>query len=136
MQKLSLLFVALTLSAAQPPAPSPVPLQHPVQDKNFYILSLIEQSPAAKSAIKSDPTLSKLAETKRIALTESVKTCPADPACYAKALKWTNEEIDQAKHALSSLKFSIDTPLRRSGMYIRYHGKSPEALLMQAWIDA
>jgi len=112
MQKLSILFVALALSAAQPPAPTPVPLQHPVQDKNFYILSLIEQSPAAKSAIKSDPILAKLAEAKRAGLSEAVKTCPADPSCYAKALKWTNEEIDQAKHALSSLKFSIDTPLR------------------------
>src|ERR1700712_2065302 len=103
MSRLSLLFVATTLYAAQPPATSPLPLRHPVQDKTFYILSVIQQTPAANRAVKADPTLSMLADSKRAALADAVKTCAADLGCYAKAMKWTSEEIDQAKHALSEL---------------------------------
>src|SRR4051812_43493335 len=131
MSSLSLLLAVLSL-----PPSTPLPLHHPVQDKNFYLLSLIEQTPAARRAVKTDPTLSRLAEAKRAALSESVKSCATDLACYAKALKWTNEEIDQTKHALTVLSPILDASLRRSGMYIRYREKTADGLIMQAWIDA
>src|SRR6516225_5036735 len=52
------------LSAAQEakaPERAPVPLLKPVQDKNFYLLSMIEKTAAVKQAVENEPALSRIA---------------------------------------------------------------------------
>jgi hypothetical protein len=64
-----LLLAAATAFALQTagPAPHPVPLHAPLQDKNFYLLSLIEQNDALKTAIRPDPVLAAMT-AKRLAV--------------------------------------------------------------------
>jgi len=47
-------FLCLCLRAADP-AKAPLALRSPVQDKNFYLLSMIERTPAVRAATRSDP---------------------------------------------------------------------------------
>ena len=49
------LFVSLSL--AQEPAHRPLELRSPVQDKNFYVLSLIERTPGAAQAVGEEHAL-------------------------------------------------------------------------------
>ena len=140
---LCLLFIpAAALPPPPQPARAPLPLHSPVQDKNFYLLSLIERLPAAKQAIQTDPELSQLAAAKRAALAQAAQACEARLACYADALKWTDSDAARAAAALTRLyrdsaavRQLVDGPLRRSGVLIRYQSKTGEDLLAQAWSD-
>jgi len=115
-----LILAFCAIASAQQPAPAPLALHSPVQDKNFYFLSTLERLPA----VKQDPTLARIAAEKRKALTDPIN-----------ALKWTDDEIEEVEIALRSLKIA-EAPLRRSGVFIRYQSKSAEELVDQAWVDA
>jgi hypothetical protein len=118
----SAIFFALAATAiAQQHAP--VRLESPVQDKNFYLLSLLERSPAARNAIGNDPLLGKLRP---------------DAATF----QWSEAQIAEASRALAGLyrnspeiKALVDGPLRDSGMYVRYDKLDGGALLEHAWQD-
>ncbi|MGJ5814368.1 YdcF family protein [Paludibaculum fermentans] len=136
------LFLLLTLLTHAAPRPAPLTLHHPVQDKNFYLLSSIEQSPSVRALIQADPALTQIATAKRSALLDAPRTCAADVECYAKAMRWSDEEIAQARAALARLAANpamarfVDGVLRPSGMFQRYHAKPSAALLETAWEDA
>lgn len=146
---LALLPVILGGAAAQPAirfveaAKVPLVLTSPVQDKNFYLLSMIERSAPVRQAVKADLGLAKLTDAKRESLAHAVKSCGADLECYAAAMKWTDSESVTTARALIELsrqsdavKRVIDGPLRASGMFQRYADRSDEELLSQAWIDS
>lgn len=138
---LLLLIAACGLAAAEP-AHAPVTMRHPLQDKNYFLLSAIQRTPAVRALLQADPALAQLATTKRTALLGSTQSCAAEVACYAKSMRWTDDEIAQARTALAALtknpavsRFTEDV-LRRSGMFQRY-GKEPDSsLLERAWTDA
>jgi hypothetical protein len=117
---------------ADAPARAPLPLSAPLQDKNFFVLTLLEQvSP-------SDAELKDLLRTKQ----EVLRNC-ADVACFTSKMRFTDDEIALAAGALTRLYRSeaairemTNGALRRSGTYIRYHDKDGEALLDAAWRDA
>jgi hypothetical protein len=147
--RLAVLTALLFVVAGQPgnrpddAAKVPLALTSPVQDKNFYLLSMIERTAPVHDAAKADPGLAKLAEAKRESLAQAVKSCAADLECYAAAMKWTDAESDAAAHALIDLsrqggavKRVVDGPLRASGMFQRYRDRSDEELLSQAWLDS
>jgi len=46
------------------PVHAPVKLQSPLQDKNFYLLSMIERSPAVRAAVNADPALARIASAR------------------------------------------------------------------------
>ncbi|MDQ6802921.1 MAG: hypothetical protein M3041_19120, partial [Acidobacteriota bacterium] len=56
----TLLFAASLLSAEKAPARAPLLLTAPVQDKNFFLLSLFERSAAVSNAIRSDAELKEI----------------------------------------------------------------------------
>lgn len=125
------------------PAKSPVALHSPVQDKNFYLLSMLERSAAVRQVAKADPTLAALTEAKRASLERAVSSCGADLECYAAAMKWSDAESSTAAQALRglyeqshALKRLVDGPLRASGMFQRDHDQPGEELLSRAWLDA
>lgn len=135
-----LAVIASGLPAADP-AHAPIPFKDPLQDKNFFLLSAIERTPAVRTLVQSDPALAQLATAKRQALSNAVNTCAADVACYANALRWTDGEITQARTALSALatkpavsRFTGDV-LRRSGMFVRYNAQPDAEFLDHAWTD-
>jgi hypothetical protein len=104
----------LLLSAA---APAPVALQNSVQDKNFYLLSLIESTPSVKKAVAEDPVLSHLRPGYQITSAESAEAARALSALYQKS---------------PAVRAMADGPLRTSGMYIRYDNLPGGELLERA----
>src|SRR6266851_4272284 len=69
----STLFVCL--SFAQEPAQRVLELRSPVQDKNFYVLSLIERIPGAAKAVGEEGSLASILDRKRMALEGAAKSC-------------------------------------------------------------
>jgi len=129
-------LVALLLVAgwlhAEGPARAPLPLSAPVQDKNFFVLSLLER------AHPSDAELNDLLRAKQ----DVLRTC-ADVACFTSKMRFSDDEISRAATALNRLYRSdaalreiTNDDLRRSGTYVRYQAKEGEALLDAAWRDA
>ncbi len=123
--------------------PVPVKLTAPVQDKNFWLLSMLERNPAVRDAVKKDPALSRIAEKRLTALDKAARTCALDLECYAVALEWSEPQASEAGHALGVLYKSsqavqtlADGELRSGGMYVRYAALPGDALLEKAWSDS
>ena len=112
MKLLAALFPVLLLGQ---PLVTPVALTSPVQDKVFYVLSLLEQNPVKSS------TLEEIGARKRAALQQ--------PGSPIEALRWTPEEIAAVGGVLKNVT-TLDAPLRASGFYIR------DPQLRKAWEDA
>ena len=140
------LLLPLCLAAAclgADAARAPVVFRAPVQDKNFYLLSMFEQTAAVRQTLRTDAGLRSLAETKRQSLHTAAGSCGAGIDCYTTALMWKDAEIEAAGRILRELYGSneglrrlADGPLRRSGMFQRYHAKPGDEVLAQAWLDA
>lgn len=116
------LFIATALRAAGP-AHAPLPLRDAVRDKNFFVLSLIEQK------------LPDVLAAKRAALHKAATECEKEAECFAAALRWTDAEMNDVAAALKPNAELIGA-LRRSGAYVRYASKSDDELLDAAWLDA
>ena len=99
---------------------APLHLTKPVQDKNFYALSLLKAE---------DPELGALRRTKVDALHKSVTTCALDVTCFAAAMKFSDAEIAQAAAALRRLHLD-ESALRASGTEILH------PTFEAAWLDA
>jgi hypothetical protein len=130
------------LAATAEPVRTPIRLEAPVQDKNFYLLSTLERTPDVRDAVKADPALAHISAERRAALDKAAKTCNLDLDCYAAAFKWSDAQSNDAGHALTALYRSspavrrlADGPLRESGMYVRYQSLGGDQLLDRAWAD-
>jgi hypothetical protein len=124
------------------PEHKPLDLQSPVRDKNFYLLSAIERTPAVRDAAKRDPVLARIAAEHLAAIDHAVEACNIDIDCNTSAFRWTDAQIEEAAHALSALyaasapmRTLVDGPLRASGMYVRFADQAGPAFLERAWID-
>jgi hypothetical protein len=130
-----------TLLGAEP-ARTPLVLRDPLQDKNFYLLSSIESTPEIRDLVKGDPALARIGTGKRAALRRAQDSCAADAACYAQAMRWSDDEVAQASAALAALGINpamsrfVDGALRESGVFQRYSSDTAAALLKNAWQDA
>jgi hypothetical protein len=67
--------------AAAEPLRAPVRLEAPVQDKNFYLLSLLERTPDVREAVQAEPVLARIAAERLATLDKAVKTCNLDIDC-------------------------------------------------------
>ena len=74
--KLALLLILTAVT------PAPVHLTEPVQDKNFYLLSLIESTPGARQAVAADPVLSSLHPESQFADPQTTAAAHALAALY------------------------------------------------------
>src|SRR5947209_2562376 len=119
-----MVLAALLLVAAQP-LHAPLRLTKPVQDKNFYELSLLERNGAALN----DKALGTLRDAKLLALHHAVSTCALDAGCFAQAMRFSDEDIRVARQALRGVPLDDDA-LRASGTEILH--PTVEA----AWLDA
>lgn len=133
-----------TTVVSTPPviAVKPVQLWAPVQDKNFYLLSLCEHTPGVPAALASNDALKKLTASQTAKLTAGFKGGTITPGSI-ETFVLSDADIDTATGALrdlyrtnSALKAMVDGPLRQSGMYERYNPQSGEELLAHAWHDA
>src|SRR5437763_2047556 len=104
---------------------APLHLTNPVQDKNFYALSLLERS----SAVAGDAELNAILRVKRDALHKATTTCALDCNCYAAAMKFSDAEIALIATMLRRLPLD-DRALRASGTEILH------PTIEAAWRDA
>ena len=124
------------------PARIPVPLERPLQDKNFYLLSMIERAPDARRAVETDPALHELAKAGHAAIEKALATCAEQLDCYTHALSLSESQTAAAETALrrlsrdGALQQLAAGPLRRSGMFQRYTAMSDQDLVAHAWEDA
>jgi hypothetical protein len=110
-----------------------------VQSKNYYLLTLLQNIPAAKQLVSNDPELVKLTQTKLDNIKSSLTTCK-DPLCFTQYLKFSDEEIKTVSDRLTSL-YKADNALGNlvkqhlipSGTYIQYQSLSPVQMLVKAW---
>jgi hypothetical protein len=132
------------IARAQPVEPlhAPIALRHPIEDKNFYLLSALRDSEAARQAILHDSELTRIAAARLNALDHAVTSCNTDLGCYAAAFHWSDEQIADAGRALSALYRSsvpvrslVDGPLRESGMYVGDSHLVGVDFLSQVWME-
>jgi hypothetical protein len=125
------------------PRREPLELVSPVQDKNFYLLSLVERTAEVKAILVSDAALAALARNKSAALHDAANACTQDLVCLTAPFRLSEAESSAAAEALrrlyrdhDSVREMVNQLLRRSGTYVRYHSQSGEQLLIAAWKDA
>jgi len=130
------------LAASAGPLHAPVRMESPVQDKNFYLLSMLERTPEVRDAVRAEPALARIAAERMAALDQAAKTCSLNLDCYAAAFQWNEVQSQAAGRALAALYRSslalrrlADGPLREGGMYVRYQSLPGDQLLDHAWAD-
>ena len=129
----AVLILIASVAAAQEPARAPLPLRSPVQDKNFYLLSLLERCEEVRPTLQRDngPRL------------KTALNCAPELTCFTRAMMFTDAEIGAADNSLRALQRSSKTfrdcvtaPLRGSGLYQLHSNLSDEDLVSWAWEDA
>ncbi len=139
--------VAWASDAAVPAAPQrayrPVVSASIVQDKDFYLLTLIDALPDVRAAVADDPGLKAEAEHRRDLLIQARQSCKGDPACLVRALLWSDDDIDRLADVLIArlsrdglIARLAEQHMRPSGRFQRYAGMEDPALVRQAFIDA
>ena len=113
---------------------------NPVQDKNFYLLSLFQNQSKVRKYLQKHKLLKAVAILNNSML-EDAGNCN-DVNCYDLIFRLSEDEINIVANILSSsakdseLKKLVATHLRPSGMFIRYDQKSDAEMLVSAWRDA
>jgi hypothetical protein len=120
-------------------APTPLPLHSAVQDKDFYLLSLLQGDSATHKVLSADAALKEISAERARSLALAMRTCK-EVSCTLKALLWTDEEIGAVSLALehlyrsdASLRTLMDARLRRSGAYAVYQKQAGAELMRNAW---
>lgn len=111
-----------------------------VQYKNYYLLTLFEQLPELRKMLSTDTAFSNIYQSKTTQVNEAVKTCKTDVACYARALKFTGDEIAHIGNRLALL-YTENNPLGNlvknhlipSGCYAMFAKEQHKTLLVKAW---
>ena len=115
-------------------------LPNPVQDKNFYLLSLFQQNREVQKLLRGNKALSRLSRDKARAL--SMASSCNDETCFDKLLRWSGPTIEMVSIQLKALaerpqlKRLAIKDLRPSGAFIKYSNQSDADMLVAAWKDA
>jgi hypothetical protein len=110
-----------------------------IQDKNFYLLSLFQNSAKIRADLRKNKILRDLAKRNN-RLSEAEKC--EDVICYDKAFRLSDAEIEEAakvfENSVSDAELInlAENDLRSSGMFIRYVQKSDAEMIAFAWRDA
>src|SRR5688572_7832146 len=113
---------------------------NPVQDKNFYLLSLFQRHPEVGRLLRQDALLRKLSNEKVRAL-RMAATCN-DMDCFDRLFRISDPTIETVAIQLKSLsrqpefKRLIMKDMRPSGVFIKYGRQSDSEMLVAAWKDA
>jgi len=112
-----------------------------VADKNFYLLTVIDHTPAVKSAMESDAYFKQFfAERLTLLKSHATDTC-SHPLSLAGGFKYSKDDSVKLTENIGLLYKShqaafdqmINAHLRPSGYYMRFAGLSNAELLLKAW---
>ena len=115
-------------------------LSQPVQDKNFYLLSLFQRNRAVRKVLSRNRVLRRLAHEKLAALGRAA-SCN-DVACFDELLRFSGRTMQAVAAALKALthepqlKLLAKKDLRPSGVFIKYSQLSDAQMLTASWNDA
>jgi hypothetical protein len=115
-------------------------LPKPVQDKNFYLLSLWQRNPEVRKLLSRNKGLRRLTAERLLAL-EKAESCK-DVGCFNELFRFNGPIIEAVAGTLNTLanqpafKELAKTHLRPSGVFIKYAGQSDAEMLVAAWRDA
>lgn len=142
-----LLILALLLAPATGQAQAPEPAYRAVssgdavQDRLFYLFTLIQARPKLADGLARDPALAALAAERRARFARQAD-CDTTPACFLAAYQWTDADIAAVGEALKARageeawRKAVVSPMRASGYFVRYQTLSDGDLLASAWRDA
>lgn len=109
-----------------------------VQSKNYYLLTLLQSTPAVKKLLESDPELLKICAAKIATIKQSLDCKEA--ACFTADLKFNTDEVKQIGDELAklyqpgnALGLLVKNDLIPSGAYIINKTLSPQQQLIKAW---
>jgi hypothetical protein len=113
---------------------------NPVQYKNFYLLTLLQQEASVKKILQTDEVLSSFLKTKKENISKAIKNCNQDIACFATTLKFSDNEIEligarlkflyKKDNALGQLMLNHIIP---SGCYNLFAGLPPNEMIKKVW---
>lgn len=113
-----------------------------VQDKNFYLLTLIEQLPEAKLVLEQDEILANQFQVVKERIHKQMTTCKLDIDCLVDAFYFTADEQQAIAERMTSLikqekalQALVQSHMRPSGVFIKYAKQTDAELLVQAWMD-
>jgi len=115
-------------------------LRNPVQDKNFYLLSLFQQNSKVGRLLRRNTVLRKLSKDKTQAL-RMAANCN-DVGCFDRLFRFSRPTIETVATELKALsrhpefKKLAMKDLRPSGAFIKYARQSDSEMLVAAWKDA
>jgi len=115
-------------------------LHNPVQDKNFYLLSLFQRRPEIRKLLRENKALRRLSADKLQNLRTAARC--NDVACYDRLLRLSGPEINTVANEFEALaqhsqfKKLVRKDLRPSGAFIKYSAQSDVDMLIAAWRDA
>ncbi|HEX3280947.1 MAG TPA: YdcF family protein [Pyrinomonadaceae bacterium] len=115
-------------------------LPKPVQDKNFYLLSLFQRRAAVRRVLSQNKALKQLAAAKGSALKKAAICDSVE--CVDQLFRFDSPTIEAVATALQTLanrrefKLLAKNDLRPSGAFIRYNNQSDAQMLVAAWKDA
>jgi hypothetical protein len=114
-------------------------LRNPVQDKNFYLLSLFQRNREIRKLLSENKALKKLSNDKLRALSMAANC--NDVRCFDQLLRFSGPTIKTVANELEALakrpEFKmLARDMRRSGAFIKYNRQSDPEMLLAAWKDA
>jgi hypothetical protein len=115
-------------------------LPKPVQDKNFYLLSLFQRNRELRILLSRNKVLNQIATEKHAALKHAA-SCN-NTACFDELMRFDAPTTEAVAHALQTLadapafKALVKKDLRPSGVFIKYSGQTDPEMLVAAWKDA
>jgi hypothetical protein len=115
-------------------------LPQPVQDKNFYLLSLFQRNREVGNLFFRNKILRQLSTEKLLAARKAA-ACD-NVVCLADAFRFSDSNIDAVANELRSLanepqfKALVRRQMRPSGVFIKYDRQSDAEMLVAAWRDA
>ena len=149
---ITLAFLLILCIQCKKEEDSPVPLsfdstytinfENPVQDKNFFLLSMIQRSPEVHNLILADSTLSRIGQKYSLGFESARQHCAGEVTCVDQLLKITEPDKISSNTAFSALAEKaamqqlLKEHLRPSGLFIRYDSLSDAAFLSQTLNDA
>lgn len=110
-----------------------------VQDKNFYVLTLMEQMPEVSKALQENATLKQIVSEKKRQMVEASTVCDTSLACQARAFRWNNEEIAVVSQVFNknlnqkAITMLIEEQLRPSGAYQLFATLDDREMLIKSW---
>jgi hypothetical protein len=110
-----------------------------VQDKNFYLLTLLEEEPSLRKPLEQNKTLQQFCRQQQRRTNKTADSCKS-AACLGASLLFDNDEIKAISNALEQVyktqpafRATLQQHLKPSGAFMRYESLPDREILLDRW---